>query len=159
MAQRARIGASSFCVDAELAVHLGEKLGAIPLIRVLLARAEGVDKFARDIFRDAENVVTLIFSFERGTPDGVNGLALVVDYVVVLKQVFAGIVVLRFDGFLRVFYAPRDELGFYGYAFGHTQAVHQRFHALAAENAHQVVFKRKKKARRARVALAAGAPT
>src|SRR5258706_7324918 len=101
MAQRAGVGASSFCVDTELAIHLREKLGAIPLIGVLLARAERVDEFARDVFRDAENVVALIFSFERRTPNSVNGFALLVHYVVVFEQVFAGVEVLRFDGLLR----------------------------------------------------------
>src|ERR1700731_4150553 len=114
MAQRAGIGAGGFGIDTELAVHLSQKLRAIPLIGVLLARAEGVDEFARDVFRDAENVVTLIFSFERGTPDGVNRLPLLVHYVVVFKQVLAGIEVLRFHGFLRVLDAARDELGLDG---------------------------------------------
>src|SRR6266446_8003374 len=103
MAPRAGIGAGGFGIDAKLAVHLGEKLCGVPLIGVLLARAEGVNEFAGDVFGDAKNVVTLVFSFQRGTPNAVNGLALLVHYVVVFEQVLAGIEVLGLDGFLGVF--------------------------------------------------------
>ena len=53
----------------------------------------------------------------------------------------------------------RDQPGFDGHAFGHAQPEHQGLHAFAAENAHQVVFERKEKSRRARIALASGAAT
>src|SRR6266852_7232931 len=157
MAPRAGIGAGGFGVDAKLAVHFRKKLRRVPLIGMLLAGTESVYQFAGDVFGDFENVVALIFSLQRGTPNAVNGLALLVHYVVVLEQVFAGVEVLRFDRLLRVLYAARNELGLDGHAFRHAEAIHQRLDALAAENAHQVVFQRKKKARRTRVALAAGA--
>ena len=99
-------GAGGFGVDAELAVHLGEELRGVPLIGMLLAGAIGVDQLAGDIFGDAENIVALIFSFQRGAADGVDRLALLVHHVVVFEQMFAGVEVLRFDGFLRVFDAP-----------------------------------------------------
>src|ERR1700738_3285043 len=109
MAQGAGIGASGFGIDAKLAVHLRKELRTVPLIGVLLARAECIDEFARNIFGNFENVIALVFSFERGTPDGVNGLALLVHYIVVFEQVFAGVEVLRFYGFLRVFDTARDQ--------------------------------------------------
>ena len=59
--------------------------------------------------------------------------------------------------FLRALDAARDELGFDGHAFGHAQAVHQGLDALAAEDAQQIVFEREEEARRAGIALAAGA--
>src|SRR5260370_39814731 len=124
---------------------------------LLIARAEGVDEFVRDIFGDFENVVALVLSFQRGTPNAVNGLALLVHYVVVFEQVFAGVEVLRFDRLLRVLYAARNELGLDGHAFRHAQTVHQRLHAFAAEDAHEIVFEREEEARRTRVALTDGA--
>src|ERR1700674_5981056 len=157
MTSRPGIGASGFGINAELAVHLGEKLRGIPLVGMLFAGAEGVDEFARDVLGDFQNVVALIFSFQRGATDTVNGLALLVHYVVVFEQVFAGVEVLRFDGFLCVFDAARNELGLDGHAFGHAEAVHEGFDAFAAKDAHEIVFEREEEARRAGVALAAGA--
>src|SRR6266851_1748610 len=159
MAPRAGIGAAGFGVDAELAVHLREKLRGVPLIGMLLAGAESVNEFARDVFGDAENVIALVFAFERGPPDGVNRLALLVHHVVVFEQVLAGVEVLGFDGFLRVFDAAGDELGLDGHAFSHAQAVHEGLDALATEDAHEIVFEREKEARRAGITLAAGAST
>src|SRR5947209_19955953 len=42
--------ASSFGIDAKLAVHLREKLRAIPLARMLFARAKRLDQLARNVF-------------------------------------------------------------------------------------------------------------
>src|SRR3989441_1035645 len=157
--KRRGIGARSLDVDAELRVGLGEELRDVPLIGMLLARTEGFDQLAHNVFRDAQNVIALVLAFERGPADRVDRLALLVHHVVVFEKVFAGIEVLRFDGFLRVLDAARDELRFDGHAFGHAQAVHQRLDALATEDAHQIVFEREKKARGAGIALAAGAST
>src|SRR5260370_4722865 len=157
MAPRAGIGGGGFGVDAKIAVHFRKKLRRVPLIGMLLAGTESVYQFAGDVFGDAEDVVALIFSLQRGTPNAVNGLALLVHYVVVFEQVLAGIEVLGLDGFLGVFNTARNELGLNGHALGHTQAIHQGLDTLAAEDAHEVVFEREEKARGAGVALAAGA--
>src|SRR5260370_15769259 len=157
MAPRAGIGGGGFGVDAKLAVHFRKKLRRVPLIGMLLAGTESVYQFAGDVFGDAEDVVALIFSLQRGTPNAVNGLALLVHYVVVFEQVLAGIEVLGLDGFLGVFNTARNELGLNGHALGHTQAIHQGLDTLAAEDAHEVVFEREEKARGAGVALAASA--
>ena len=100
--QRARIGASSFHIDAELRVALRKKLRGVPLAGMLLARAERFDQFAHDVFRDAQNVVALVLAFQRGAANGVNRLALLVHHVVVLEKMFACVEILRLDGFLRV---------------------------------------------------------
>src|SRR5579863_10045482 len=123
---------------------------------MLLARAESVDEFASEVFGNFEDPFALVISFERGAADTVNGFALFVHHVVVLEKVFAGVEVLRFYGFLRVLDAAGDELGLDGHAFGHAQAVHEGLDALAAEDAHEIVFEGEEEARGAGVALAAG---
>ena len=126
---------------------------------MLVARTEGIHELARQIFGDAENVVALIFSFERGAANAVNRLALLVHHIVVFEKVFAGVEVLRFDGFLGLLDTIRDHFRFDGHAFGHAEAVHKLLDALAAEDAHEVVFEGEEKARGTRVALAAGPST
>src|SRR6266478_3812717 len=158
VAQSAWIGACRFHVDAKLRIALREKLRGVPLIGMLLARAEGFGQFTHHVFRDAQDVIALVFAFQRGAANRVNRFALFVHHVVVLEQMFAGIEILRFDRLLRLLDAARDHSRFDGHAFGHTQAEHQRPDTLAAEDAHQVVFERKKKPRRARIALASRAP-
>src|SRR5262245_18072491 len=124
---------------------------------MLVAGAVGVDEFASDVFGDAENIIALVFAFERGATDGVDGFALLVHHVVVFEEVLAGVEVLRFDGFLCVFDAAGDEAGFDGHAFSHAETEHQGFDTFAAEDAHEVVFERKEKAGGSGVALAASA--
>ena len=53
--------------------------------------------------------------------------------------------------------ALADELGLDGDVFLHAQPQHEVLHALAAEDAHQIVLQREIEARAAWVALAAGA--
>ncbi len=158
MVHVAGIDSGGFDVQAVLALHLGGKLRDVPLFRMLVLRAECFHEFAGDILGDAQRVIFLFLAFEGGAANRINRFALLVHHVVVLEQVFARLEVLRLDGHLRVFDAPGNQFGFDGNAFGHAQAVHQRLDALAAEDAQQVVLERKKKARRSRVALAAGAP-
>src|SRR5258705_13980436 len=99
---------------------------------MLLAGAESFDEFARDIFGDLENVIALIFSFQRRATNTVNRLALLVHYIVVFEKVFAGVEILRFYGFLRVLDAAAVLFGFDGCAFGHAEGVYEGFYALAA---------------------------
>ena len=70
---------------------------------------------------------------------------------------FAGGEVLRFDGLLGGRDALGDEPGLDGHVLFHAQAEHEVLHALAAEDAQQVVLQREEEARGAGVALAAGA--
>src|SRR5437879_4173497 len=124
---------------------------------MFLARAEGVDQSAGEIFSNAQRVLFLIFAFQRGAADGVNRLALLIHYIVVFEKMFAGLEVLGFNGLLGVLDTTRNELRFDGHPLGHAQAVHQSFYAFTAKNAKEIVFERKKEARRARIALAPGA--
>ncbi len=56
-----------------------------------------------------EDQVLLVDPFNHLATQAVNGLALLVHHVVVLKQVFAGFKVLAFDGLLCGLDAPRDQ--------------------------------------------------
>src|SRR5580700_2880835 len=124
---------------------------------MLLTRTERFRKFSGDFFGNAQNVVALIFSFQRGAANTVDGFALLVHYIVVFEEMFASVEVLRFHGLLGIFNTAGDQAGLDGHAFGHSEAEHQGFDALAAENAHQVVFERKKESRGTGIALASGA--
>ena len=86
---------------------------------MLLVRAVRVHQFAHHVFRDAQDVITLIFSFQRGAANRIDRLALFVHHIVVFKKVFARVEILGLDRFLRVFNAPRDEARFDRHAFGH----------------------------------------
>ncbi len=155
--ERCWIGAGRLGVHTELAVHLGEELRGVPFVGVHIFCAVGVDQFARNIFRNGQDVVTLIFTLKCGATNRVNRFPLLVHHVVVFEQVLARVEVLRFNGFLRILNATRDKAGFDGNTLGHAEAVHQRFDAFTAEDAHQVVFEREEKPRRAGIALPSGA--
>ena len=71
---------------------------------------------------------------------------------------FARLEVLSFHRFLRRLNALRDQPRLNRHTFFHPQLQHQSLQALAAEDAHQVVFQREEEARAARVALPPGAP-
>ncbi len=134
--QSSGVRAHRLCIDSKLAVRFGQQLRGVPLPGMLLARAICLHQFARHIFGDPQHVIALIFSLQRGAANRVNRLALLVHYVVVFQQVLASVKVLRFYGFLRVFDAIRNQLGFDRHAFRHAQAEHHLLHALAAENPH-----------------------
>ena len=87
----------------------------------------------------------------------VDALALLVHHVVVLEQVLADGEVLRLDLLLRALDGARHHAVLDRHAFFHAELLHQAGDAVGAEDAHQVVFERQVEARRARVALAAGA--
>src|SRR5713226_7577716 len=66
VAQRSRVGARTFHIDAKLRVAFREKLRCVPLIGMLLARTECLGKLARDVFRNPEHLIALVFSFQCG---------------------------------------------------------------------------------------------
>ena len=96
-------------------------------------------------------------AFEQLAAQRVDALALLVHDVVVLEQVLADGEVLRFDLLLRA----RDGVGHHlvldRHALFHAEPLHQAGDAIRPEDAHQVVFEREIEARRAGVALTAGA--
>ncbi len=87
----------------------------------------------------------------------VDDLALLVHDVVVLEQVFADVEVVGLDLVLGVGDGAGDQAVLDGLALFHAEAGHQSLNALGAEDAQQVVFQRQEEARRAGIALAAGA--
>ena len=112
---------------------------------------------AQNAVDDFDNAFLLVLAFEQRAAHAVDGLALLVHHVVVFEDVFAGGEILRFDGLLRGRDALGDHLAFDRHVFFHAQPQHQVLHALAAENAHQVVLQREIEARAAGIALASGA--
>ncbi len=157
MIQIRRVDSRGLQIEAKLVEHLVAELGGVPLVGMLRGRGVGLGERIGDGFGALEHEFFLVAAFEERAAQRVNRFALLVHHVVVFEQVFAGLEVLRFDGFLRVLDALADEARLDGHAFGHAQAEHQGLHALAAENAQQIVFERKEEARRAWIALAAGA--
>ena len=87
----------------------------------------------------------------------VDALTLLVHHVVVFEQVFADGEVLRFDLLLRALDGARHHAVLDRHVLFHAEPLHQAGDAIRPEDAHQVVFERQVEARRARVALAAGA--
>ena len=106
---------------------------------------------------DFENALLLILPFEQLAAHAVDRLALLVHHVVVFEDVFAGGEVLGFDGLLRGRDALGDHVALDRHIFFHAEPEHQVLHALAAEDAHQVVLQREIEARAAGVALASRA--
>ena len=96
-------------------------------------------------------------AFEDLAAQRVDALTLLVHHVVVLEQVLADGEVLRLDLRLRALDGARDHAVLDRHAFFHAEPLHQAGDAVRPEDPHQVVFERQVEARRARVALAAGA--
>ena len=147
-----------FEVRAEEVVELGEELLKLPLVGVSFLGGVLVE----DVGEDGGEVVVgdellLIDSLHELATEAVDSFALLVHDVVVLEDVFAGLEVLAFDGFLRGLDAAGDHSGFDGNAFFHAEALEQRGDPLAGEDAHEVVFEGQEEAGGAGVALTAGA--
>ena len=112
---------------------------------------------SHDAAHHVQDALLLVAALQQLAAHAVDGLALLVHHVVVFEQVFAGVEVLRFDGLLRGRDALGDQPRFDGHVLFHAEPQHQVLHALAAEDAQQVVLQREEEARAAGVALAAGA--
>src|SRR6201997_793709 len=106
--QRSGIGIGSFGVNTEFAVHFSQKLRGVPLAGMQLARTVGINQLARDVLRNANDIIALVLAFQRRAANAINRFALLVHHVVVFQQVFAGVEVLRFDGLLRGLNTARD---------------------------------------------------
>ena len=105
----------------------------------------------------AHEVLTLVGLLHQLPAQAINGLALLVHHIVVFQQVLARFKVAAFDRLLRRRNAFGNHLGFNGHALFHAQTLHQCLDLVAGEDAHQIVFERKEKARRSGIALTAGA--
>ena len=85
--------------------------------------------------------VLLIEAFEQAAPQAVHGFALLIHDIVIFEQVFAGLEMLPFDGFLRGLDAAGDELGLDGHSLFHAQTLQKGRHPFLGKDAHQVIFK------------------
>ena len=141
--------------------ELGEDVVAqgvqVPGVGVLVVGAAQVEELLDDALHHLHDALLLVAALEQLAAHAVYRLALLVHHVVVFQEVFAGLEILHFDGFLGLGDALGDELALDRHVLFHTQAEHEVLHALAAENAQQVVLQRKEESRAAGVALAAGA--
>src|SRR5919197_6347249 len=157
-------------IDREDARDLALERLEIPLLEVggpcRVRVDEGVEDVLgkqRQILAGVENlfapfiVLELDLSLENLPAQRVHVLALLVHHVVVLEEMFSDREVLRLDLLL----SPLDRFGYHPvldrHAFFHAEALHETRDAIRAEDAHQIVFEREIEARRARIALAAGA--
>src|SRR5437867_11968170 len=129
----------------------------VPLFLDAVGRHEGANHVFHRALAQVRDLRLELLGLEDVVALLVDDLALVVGDVVVLEQLLADVEVARLDLALRAFQAARDDAGLDGLAVGHLQPLHDRLHAVAGEDAHQRVFQRQVEARRARVALAAGA--
>src|SRR5271167_3873064 len=95
-------------------------LGMSFLSAVLVEQA--AEKFAHIVFEDE---FLLVNTFQQLPAQSVHRLPLLVHYVVVFEQVFAGLEVLPLDRLLRRFNTPRDETRFNRNALFHPQPLEQ----------------------------------
>ena len=138
--------------------HRVEEAGEVPLVDVRLlgnVLVEEVREDGGDVVLGDE--LLLVDALHELPPQAVDSFALLVHDVVVFEDVLARLEVLRFDGLLRAFDSLGDHARFDGHALFHAEALEQRADPLAREDAHEVVFEREEEARRAGVALTAGA--
>ena len=120
-------------------------------------RAVSIEERLENAANHLENALFLVHAFEQLTPHAVDGLPLLVHHVVIFEDVFARREVLGFDCFLRGCNAFSDEARLNRHIFFHAEPQHQALHAIAAEDAQQIVLQRQIKARTAGIALASGA--
>ncbi len=100
-----------------------------------------------------EDLVVHVLARQHVAPLAVERLALLVHHVVVVEQVLADVEVARLDLLLRVLDRRVDHAMLDRLALLEAQALHPRRDAIAAEDAHQVVFER-----RGRTASEPGSP-
>ena len=129
----------------------------VPLLGDALGRDVAVDNLAHDLFAHAAEQLRDILVAHQLVALAVDDRALVVGDIVILKQLLSYIEVAAFHLALGFFDRARDHAGLDGLAALHAEAAHEILHALAGEDAHQIVFHRQVEARIAWIALAPGA--
>ena len=139
----------------EEAGDVGAEPRDVPGVGVRPLRAALLDEAAHRVPDQAEDAHPLVLAVQHLAAQAVDGLALLVHHVVVLENVLAGLEVLGLDRLLRRLDALRDQARLDGHVLLHAELEHQRLHAVAAEDAHQVVLEGQVEARRPGVALAA----
>ena len=143
-------------IEAEHLLDVLPEGGQIPLVRIHVAPAVGLDGLVDRALTEGEHVLVRVDflvlldgdrAFEQLPAQRVDVLALLVHHVVVLEQVLADGEVLRLYLLLR----PFDGLGHHAvldrHALFHAEPVHQPLDAVRPEDAHQVVLERQVEAR------------
>ena len=113
-------------------------------------RAHQFSKYLMPKFGDA---LAHLGRVEQRVAIGVDDLALVIGHIVVFKQLLADVEVARLHFALRRLDRPRHHARLDCFTVRKLQTVHDRFQAVAREDAQQRIFHRKVKPRRTRVAL------
>ena len=152
--------------EPEDAGDLLPERGHVPGLDVGLAADVPLDDVVEQVLGEPHHVAArvdrLVFvdadlALEHFAPQRVDALALLVHHVVVLEQVLADREVLRLDLLLRALDRARHHLVLDRDALLHPEPLHEARDAVGAEDPHQVVFEREIEARRAGIALPAGA--
>ena len=146
-------------LDAELSEHVSFKPRPIVGAGMSFFGQPGIDERTQNAFDDFADACLLIITFDQAAAHAVHRLALLVHYVVVFDDVFAGSEVLRFDGLLGGRDSLGDHLALDRHIFFHAEPQHQVLHALAAKDAHQIILQRQVKASRPGITLPSRSPT
>ncbi len=144
-------------LDAPVVTQRLLQAGEIPLLFHGLGRHVGAEQLDEHGFAQVLDQIARVDGFENFVAQLVDLAALVVGHVVVLQQLLADVEVAALDLALRGLDRARDDARLDRLAFRHLQAVHDGAHAIAGEDAQQLIVERQVEARRARIALAAGA--
>ena len=139
-------------------VHLGRQQIQVPFAAIQRAAALGgkeVHQPAQLVFHHAADRRAHAWLVHDLPALVVDDLALSVNDVVVLQDVFADVEVVPLDAHLRALDGFADQAVLDRHIFIQLHAIHDAGYALSAEPAHQIVFQRDEEARRARITLPA----
>ncbi len=144
-------------LHGENRLHLLENRAELPFARMALGRRVLVDRGCDLVVQRLHHERTHRLALQDLPAFAVDDLALLVHDVVVLENRLANLVVVVLDFALRALDRARDHLGFDRSLVGEADHLHHALNALGAEEAHDFIFERDVEARRARIALTAGA--
>ena len=130
----------------------------IPVLHVAGGGSAG-DISGHGVINHAADIVLNIAGIEDVVTGSVNHLALLVEHLVVLKDVFTHLKVLVLHLRLGALNGVRDHLGFDGDIVRHIEAVHHVLHGLTHEAHHQLIAHGQVEAGLTRVTLAASTTT
>ena len=132
--------------------HIGEQTFHIPAYAVFISHV-AAHHIPYLIPHHRQNVGLEVGAVQDFPAFRINKLAVLVDDVVILDQVFAHVKVEALHPDLGTLNGAVHQLVLNGHAFVHSHPVHNAFNALTAEAPHHVILKGNEKARTARVSL------
>ena len=138
--------------------HFGQAL-EIPLLGILLFRAEGIDEPLSRLFDHAENIFGHVGGFQHRLPMLVDHLPLFVHDIVIFQQMFADLEIVAFNLLLGIFNRLGDHAVFDGHPFFHPQFQHQIRHPLGSKNPQEIILQRQEKTGGPGVPLPTGPPS